>query len=74
MRKFMSEHLLIVGGVAMATGFLARLKSELLHLLETKYKKKLPIKGVKFFQLKGQAIENYAAWLGGWFWFIFIEL
>ncbi len=49
----------------MIPGFLARLKCELLDLLETKYKDKLPLNNVKFYQYKNAKMENYMAWLGG---------
>uniref|UniRef100_A0A914W935 Actin related protein 10 n=1 Tax=Plectus sambesii TaxID=2011161 RepID=A0A914W935_9BILA len=64
LRRPLCEHLLVVGGGSLMTGFLARLKAELLDLLATKYQEKLPLTSVKFFQYAQSPIEVYASWLG----------
>lgn len=60
-RKTLLENLVIIGGTAMATGLIARLKDELLALLKTDiYKEKLHLDTVKFHRLPAK--ENFAAW------------
>ncbi|KAK7863333.1 hypothetical protein R5R35_009689 [Gryllus longicercus] len=64
MRKELAENILLMGGTTMATGFKARLMSELKYLVTTpKYAKHLAIKVFKVH--KPPAKENYVAWLGG---------
>ncbi|GLH12764.1 Actin-2, muscle-specific [Gryllus bimaculatus] len=64
MRKDLAENILLMGGTTMATGFKARLMSELKYLVTTpKYAKHLAIKVFKVH--KPPAKENYVAWLGG---------
>lgn len=64
-RKVLSENIFLIGGTAIIMGLLARLKSELKHLLKTnnQYESKLYFKSVKFHTPIGKA--NFAAWLGG---------
>jgi len=66
LRRPLAERILVIGGTAMAPGFLARLKAEILDLLSDPakpYATKLPLKTVKFF--RAPAKENFVGWLGG---------
>lgn len=61
MRKPLLENIVIVGGTAMTQGLVARVKGELLALLESDvYKHKLRMDCVKFHRLPAK--ENFAAW------------
>lgn len=61
MRTTLLENLVIVGGTAMAQGLVARLKDELLALLQTDiYKEKLHSNKVKFHRIPAK--ENFATW------------
>lgn len=64
MRKQLAENLFFIGGTTMIMGLMARMKSELLALLESDfYKEKLFLKTVKFH--KAPAKSNFTGWLGG---------
>ncbi|KAJ8683551.1 hypothetical protein QAD02_019343 [Eretmocerus hayati] len=63
-RKKLSENILLIGGTTMAKGFASRLKSELLHLVNSElYADKLKVRTFKFH--KAPSKPNYTAWLGG---------
>ena len=73
MRKELAENIVIIGGTSMLAGFHHRLRAELYDLLKTpKYQKEMAIKEFRFHQLP--ANQNYAAWLGGKIYFIFMPL
>lgn len=64
MRKPLAENLFLIGGTAMTTGLVARLKDELLALLQQPlYAKRLFVDSVKFHTAPSKA--NFTAWLGG---------
>lgn len=64
MRKELSENILLIGGTASAPGIAARLKSELLKLINSDYyKDRLFLHDVKFHT--APAKPNFTAWLGG---------
>lgn len=63
-RKELAENILLIGGTASAVGIVARLKAELLKLLQSDYyKNRLFINEVKFHT--APAKPNFTAWLGG---------
>ncbi|GAB0092729.1 Actin-related protein 10 [Sergentomyia squamirostris] len=64
MRRSLAENIVLIGGTSMIPGIAARLKEELLHLMETNlYKEKLFIKSFKFHNPPSKG--NFTAWLGG---------
>lgn len=64
MRRPLAENILLVGGTPMAKGFASRLKSELLHLVNSDlYSEKLKVRSFKFHKAPSHA--NYTVWLGG---------
>ncbi|XP_012264359.2 actin-related protein 10 [Athalia rosae] len=64
MRRPLAENILLIGGTTMSKGFLPRLKSELIALLESNlYSDKLKLKTFKFHTAPCK--PNYTAWLGG---------
>lgn len=63
-RKALAENILLIGGTASAPGIIARLRSELLKLINSGYyKDRLFIQDVKFHS--APAKPNFTAWLGG---------
>lgn len=63
MRKELAENILLIGGTAMTIGLTARLKTELLKLINSDlYKDKIFIQQVKFHTAPAKA--NFTAWLG----------
>ncbi|CAF4693899.1 unnamed protein product, partial [Rotaria sp. Silwood2] len=64
LRQQLANNILVIGGTAMMPGFLHRLNSELIHLVNiSTYVNKLVIKQFHFHSPPAQL--NYAAWLGG---------
>ncbi|XP_058832596.1 actin-related protein 10 [Topomyia yanbarensis] len=64
MRKALAENIVLIGGSTMVLGLAARLKQELLALLESEqYSDKLFVKTFKFHKPPSKA--NFTAWLGG---------
>ncbi|CAF0902455.1 unnamed protein product [Adineta steineri] len=64
LRRQFADNILVIGGTAMMPGFLHRLNSELLHLVNiSTYVNKLAIKQFHFHLPPSQL--NYTAWLGG---------
>ncbi|XP_065087663.1 actin-related protein 10 [Ochlerotatus camptorhynchus] len=64
MRKVLAENIVLVGGSSMVLGLAARLKAELLALLQSEqYRDKLFLKTFKFHKPPSKA--NFTAWLGG---------
>ncbi|XP_053683563.1 actin-related protein 10 [Sabethes cyaneus] len=64
MRKALAENIVLIGGTTMVLGLAARLKAELLALLQCdQYKDKLFLKTVKFHKPPSKA--NFTGWLGG---------
>lgn len=71
MRRPLSESILLIGGTASLPGIKSRLLSELRHFISTpKYSNKLFVENFKMH--KSPSHENYTAWLGGLFFFLFI--
>ncbi|XP_058801808.1 actin-related protein 10 [Phymastichus coffea] len=63
-RKPLAENILLIGGTVMAKGFASRLKTELLHLVNSNiYAEKLKMRAFKFHTAPSK--PNYTAWLGG---------
>ena len=63
MRKELAENILLIGGTSMSPGLTARLKSELIKLINSDlYKDKLFLLQVKFHTAPAKA--NFTAWLG----------
>ncbi|NP_001177675.1 actin related protein 11 [Nasonia vitripennis] len=63
-RRQLAENILLIGGTTMAKGFASRLKSELLHLVNSElYAEKLKVRTFKFHSAPSK--PNYTAWLGG---------
>lgn len=63
-RKQLAENILLIGGTASAPGITARLKAELLKLLNSDYyKNRLFLQEVKFHTAPSK--PNFTAWLGG---------
>jgi actin-related protein 10 len=63
-RKELAENILLIGGTSMTTGLIARLKAELIRLINSDdYKERLFIKTVKFHT--APAKPNFTAWMGG---------
>lgn len=63
-RKQLAENIFIIGGTSMAKGLVARLKNELLSLIQTDlYKDKLHVNSFKFHISPFHT--NISAWLGG---------
>lgn len=64
MRKALAENVVLIGGTTMIAGLSARLKQELLTLLDSEqYRDRLFIKTFKFHKPPSKA--NFTAWLGG---------
>ncbi|XP_052860241.1 actin-related protein 10 [Anopheles cruzii] len=64
MRIPLANNLLLIGGSTMVQGLAARLKAELLALLQTDlYKDRLALQTFKFHQAPAE--PNFTAWLGG---------
>lgn len=64
MRRILLENIVVIGGTSMIMGLMARLKAELLALLESDaYKDKIFVNTVKFHTVPAK--NNFAAWLGG---------
>ena len=64
MRVPLASNLVLIGGSTMVQGLTARLKSELLALLQTDlYRERLFVQAFKFH--KAPAEPNFTAWLGG---------
>lgn len=64
MRKVLAENIVLIGGSSMVLGLAARLKQELLSLIQSdQYKDKLFVKTFKFHKAPSKA--NFTAWLGG---------
>ncbi|XP_033207319.1 actin-related protein 10 isoform X2 [Belonocnema kinseyi] len=64
MRRPLAQNILLVGGTVMAKGFLSRLKSELIHLVNSDfYSDILKVRTFKFHTAPCHA--NYTTWLGG---------
>ncbi|XP_063978040.1 actin-related protein 10 [Diachasmimorpha longicaudata] len=63
-RQQLAENILLVGGTVMATGFTARLKSELISIVSSNlYCEKLKVRNFKFHTAPCK--PNYTVWLGG---------
>jgi actin-related protein 10 len=63
-RKELSENILLIGGTASVTGIKARLRDELMKLIQSDYyKERLYINEVKFHNAPSK--PNFTAWLGG---------
>lgn len=63
-RKELANNILLIGGTASAAGITARLKAELLKLINSDYyKDRLFINEVKFHSAPSK--PNFTAWLGG---------
>lgn len=63
-RKALAENILLIGGQASAPGITARLRAELLKVMQSDYyKDRLFIQDVKFHA--APAKSNFTAWLGG---------
>nr|CAD2207744.1 unnamed protein product [Meloidogyne enterolobii] len=68
LRRVLLQNLLIVGGISRLSGFLARLKTELLDLIADGYKPQISPKlvDIKFYQFPREiAGELFCSWLGG---------
>lgn len=64
MRRQLAENICLIGGTSMVLGLQARLKSELLALVQTdSYKNRIFVNTVKFHEPPSKA--NFTAWLGG---------
>lgn len=64
MRRPLAQNILLVGGTVMAKGFVSRLKSELIHLVNSDfYSDILKVRTFKFHTAPCHA--NYTTWLGG---------
>lgn len=64
MRRELAENIFLIGGSTMVLGLMARLKLELLALLQSDYyKDKLFLTSVKFHSAPAKA--NFTAWVGG---------
>ncbi|CAO1442082.1 unnamed protein product [Diamesa serratosioi] len=63
-RKELAENILLIGGTSSTAGIVARLKGELLKLINSDYyKDKLFIQNIKFHTAPSK--PNFTAWLGG---------
>lgn len=63
-RKALAENILLIGGTASALGITARLKAELMKLINSDYyKDRLFIQDIKFHSAPSK--PNFTAWLGG---------
>lgn len=63
-RKALAENILLIGGTAGALGLVARLKTELVKLINSDYyKDRLFVQEVKFHSAPSK--PNFTAWLGG---------
>ena len=66
LRRQLADNILVIGGTAMIPGFLHRLHSELINLVNMPtYENRLFLKELHFHSPPTQL--NYAAWLGGTF-------
>lgn len=63
-KKELAENILLIGGTTMSMGFASRLKTELLHLVQSDfYSEKLKMRTFKFHNAPSK--PNYTSWLGG---------